>query len=137
MNAILFAAIAFATFRPLPERIAASDFVGLVEIRSSTTAPRPGEYLQIADAWVLEALKGDDVPSRIAINFDSGESCPNVIYHRDETYLVFLSREPDGTYTSVATTRYKVEGDAVDHWQGRGIVPLDDVKREIAELVAP
>ena len=122
--------------RPLPERIAVADFVGIVEIRSVSPAPRPDMMRQVADAWVVETLKGDDVPARIAINFDTGAACPNVIYKLDESYLVFLARNPDGTYTSVSPSRYKIDAAGIDHWQGRGIVPLDQVKLEIASLVS-
>ena len=130
-------ALALAPFRLLPERIAVADFVGIIEIRSLSSAPRPDEYRQLADAWVVETLKGDDIPARIAINFDTGATCPNVIYKLDESYLVFLARNPDGTYTSVSPSRYRIDAGGIDHWQGKGIVPLDQVKREIESLVSP
>jgi hypothetical protein len=137
MSVGLLAVIAWAVFPPLPARIDASDFVGIIEVRSLAPASRPDGFRQIADAWVLETFKGDDVPARIEINFDTGATCPNVIYKLDETYLVFLARDPDGTYTSVVTSRYKIEAGAIDHWQGRGLVPVDQVKLEIASLLAP
>src|SRR5262245_47266416 len=137
MIAILAAVLALVPFRPLPERVAVADFVGIVEVKSSYPAPRPDEYRQVADAWVVETLKGDDVPARIAINFDMGASCPNVIFELDDSYLVFLARNADGTYTSVSPRRHKIEAGNIDHWQGRGLVPVDMVKREIVSLLTP
>ena len=104
-------------------------YVGVAAVQAFIRAGGPPELfvLPLAIAGLLAGLTGI-VVERGLLRF---------IYDRDETYVVFLSREADGTYTSVVTSRFKVEQGGVDHWQGRGVVPIEDVKREIAALVAP
>jgi ribosomal protein S16 len=122
-------------FRPLPARVTAADFVGVVEVRSVWPSRDRGEkYLQVAEATVIETLKGEDAPAWIRMNFDNGTTC-NVIYKQDGRYLVFLVRQEDGTYSPVANTRYEVVNDAVDHWEGRGVVTLEQVRQDVTAAI--
>ena len=140
-------ALALAIAVPLPERVAKADFIGVVEIRSvwRTTVPEPGEmdvapegYLQNADGYVLEVIKGERVPSHVVINFDTGFVCPNVLYERGAAYLVFLHEDPDGRYSTVGYTqgRFKVRDDLIDYWGRQDVVTLSNAKQDIQRLMA-
>lgn len=128
-------ALAGGNFRPLPARVTAADFVGVVEVRSVwPSKDREEKYLQVAEASVIETLKGDDTPAWIRMNFDNGTGC-NVIYKAGGSYLVFMVRQEDGTYSPVANTRYEVVNGTVDHWEGRGVATLEQVREDVTAAI--
>ena len=108
---VLIGASAHADYWPMPlaERVAKADFIGVVRVQSVRPSapdnlpegPRQRSFLQIADAVVINPVKGREVPTHITINFDNGLTCPNVLYAPDHVYLVFLLRDGDGQYATL------------------------------------
>jgi hypothetical protein len=128
----------------LRERVGVADFVGVVRVdsvRPSRDAGVPDEqrqdwFVQIADATVVETLKGANVPSHITIEFDNGHGLQDVLYARDSVYLVFLAYEPERAYSTINTDGFfKVQGGTLDRWEGsEHPVTLDAARSEIAKL---
>ena len=136
---------ALALSMPLAERVAKADFIGVVEVRSVRPSPaaalpeedRQRSFLQIAEAVVITPVKGQDVPSRITIDFDNGLGCPNVLYERDHVYLVFLWRDAEGSYSTVnyQQGRFEVRGNTIDYWTLDTNATLEQAIADIVKLL--
>jgi hypothetical protein len=132
----------------LQERVGVADFIGVVRIQSvhpSADAGRPeGErqdwFLRTAEAVVTETIKGVNIPSRIVINFDNGQGqvSPNVEYAVNAEYLVFLSIELEGGYSTCVQGQYAIRDSAISGWPGTAVpVPLGAARRTITKLLPP
>jgi hypothetical protein len=88
-------------------------------------------------ATVVETIKGANVPSHIAIEFDNGHGLQDVLYARDSVYLVFLAYEPERAYSTINTDGiFKVQGGTLDRWEGSDHpVTLDAARSEIAKFL--
>ena len=115
-------AYAKAAMFPLPRRVAASDVVAIVRI-SAIRPNRPhARYHRVAHAQVLRLLKGPAHLRALRLEFENGLICPNVLYERGETCLVFLTREDTGAYQTLTSYngKYSVKDGTVEYWPEAG-----------------
>jgi hypothetical protein len=137
---------ASTTGMTLHERVDVADFIGVVRIQSvhrSPDATQPVEqrqdwFRQTAEAEVTETIKGVNIPTHITIGFDNsqGQAPPNVQYDRDAKYLVFLSREINGGFSTCVQGQYAIHEAAIDGWPGSaGPVALGVARSAIASIL--
>lgn len=129
----------------LKERVDLADFIGVVHVDAVHPTPdaslpmdkRKDWYLQVAEATVVNTIKGHEVPQHLKIKFDNGQPDTHPLYRSETDYLVFLAIEfEDGVFSTAERGQYAIDSSKVIGWSGAAEpVPLEVVQEEIDKLV--
>jgi len=141
------AASAYIEELKAPELVSASAVIARIRIvktyaiqpaNPAQVAPLPIQYRNAAQAQVLSLIKGQHPGPKIAIEYNTGFTCPNVRYVVGEDCLVFLAKQKNGRYCTVnyCNGKYRIEGAVLSSWQGRERVPLVQVFSQLRGLSA-
>jgi hypothetical protein len=132
---------------PLDQKVAESDFVGIVRILDIEPLLQPTErearrpYRQLARVEILRSLKGPQAGSVVDLEFDNGLACPNATYVTATEYLVFWRAIDSQRYAThnFYYGRFPIDDGRVtgwgDNWKNPPEVPT--VIAEIEALLEP